>query len=119
MILPIQQLQFDFPRIFGITMDYMARYPNQDFQQNVSFKCTMEFRYALKLAMEKARSRDLSSFIRQHLDPAIKSLLDPLTIAELEALDPDARMARLMPGELLPVTGHPGTTEAGSLLLTT
>ena len=57
MILPIQQLQFDFRRIFGITMDYMARYPNQDFQQNVSFKCTMEFRYALKLAMEKARSR--------------------------------------------------------------
>jgi hypothetical protein len=87
MILPIRQLQFDFRRIFGITMDYMARYPNQDFQQNVSFKCTMEFRYALKLAMEKARSRDLSSFIRQHLDPAIKSLLDPLTIAELDDLN--------------------------------
>lgn len=87
MILPKEQLKFDFTCIFGITTDYMARYPNQDFQQNVSFKCTMEFRYALKLAMEKARSRDLSSFIRQHLDPAIKGLLDPLTIADLDALN--------------------------------
>ncbi len=65
----------------------MARYPNQDFQQNISFKCTLEFRYALKLAMEKARARDLSTFIREHLDPAIHSLLDPLLLGELEELN--------------------------------
>jgi hypothetical protein len=65
----------------------MARYPNQDFHQNVSFKCTLEFRYALKLAMEKSNSRDLSSFIRDHLGPVIQDMLDPLTLADLAELN--------------------------------
>lgn len=65
----------------------MARYPNQDFHQNVSFKCTMEFRYALKLAMEKSNSRDLSSFIRDHLGPVIQNMLDPLVLSELSELN--------------------------------
>lgn len=65
----------------------MARYPNQDFHQNVSFKCTMEFRYALKLAMEKSNSRDLSSFIRDHLGPVIQNMLDPFVLSELSELN--------------------------------
>lgn len=70
----------------------MARYQNQDFHQNVSFKCTLEFRYALKLAMEKSGSRDLSSFIREHLEPVITNMLDPLERAELDELSSPVKL---------------------------
>lgn len=70
----------------------MARYQNQDFHQNVSFKCTLEFRYALKLAMEKSGSRDLSSFIRKHLEPVINNMLDPLERAELDELSSPVKL---------------------------
>ena len=65
----------------------MARYPNQDFQQNVSFKCNLEFRFALKLAMEKATSRDTSSFIRTALEPEFIRVLGPETMAQLRDLN--------------------------------
>lgn len=70
----------------------MARYQNQDFHQNVSFKCTLEFRYALKLAMEKSGSRDLSSFIREHLEPVITNMLDPLERGELDELSSPVKL---------------------------
>lgn len=86
LLLPKAQADIDRRCIFGITIEYMARYKNQDFHQNVSFKCSMEFRYALKLTMEKSGSRDLSSFIRQHLEPAIQQMLDPLEREQLADL---------------------------------
>lgn len=70
----------------------MPRYPKQDFQQNISFKCTMEFRFALKLAMEKTGSRDLSSFIRDHLTPAIQRHLTKDELAGLVELNSPVRL---------------------------
>lgn len=92
MLLPNAQQKFDRRDKFGITIEYMARYQNQDFHQNVSFKCTLEFRYALKVAMEKSGSRDLSSFIRQHLEPAIGQMLDPLERQELKDLSSPVKL---------------------------
>lgn len=92
MILPNAQEQFDRRCKFGITMQYMARYQNQDFHQNVSFKCTLEFRYALKLAMEKSGSRDLSSFIREHLEPVINNMLEPLERREIDELSSPVKL---------------------------
>lgn len=65
----------------------MPRYPNQDFQQNVSFKCNLEFRFALKLAMEKTGSRDTSSFIRSALEPEFLRVLGSETMQQLSDLN--------------------------------
>ena len=70
----------------------MPRYPKQDFQQNISFKCTMEFRFALKLAMEKVGSRDLSTFIRDHLTPAINEHLSKDELRGLGELNSPVRL---------------------------
>ncbi len=70
----------------------MPRYPKQDFQQNISFKCTMEFRFALKLAMEKIGSRDLSTFIRDHLTPAINEHLSEDELRSLAELNSPVRL---------------------------
>jgi len=70
----------------------MPRYPKQDFQQNISFKCTMEFRFALKLAMEKTSSRDLSTFIRDHLAPAINKHLSEDELRGLGELNSPVRL---------------------------
>ena len=65
----------------------MSRYPNQDFQQNVSFKCNLEFRFALKLAMEKTGSRDTSTFIRESLEPEITRVLGAKVRGQLADLN--------------------------------